>query len=335
MPSPSSEAEDALAVAAAAAVLRRGGLVAFPTETVYGLGADARDERAVRAIFVAKGRPADHPLIVHLAGAEALDAWAAAAPETARALAARFWPGPLTVVVRKRPEVLPVVTGGLDTVALRVPDHPVALALLAELGSGIAAPSANRFGAVSPTTAADAVAELGDRVDFVLDGGPCRVGVESTIVDLSSGEPAILRPGGVTREALEEALGRPIPVREGGPVRVPGQHAVHYAPAAAVELVAGAAARGRAAELAARGRRVAVITIGVVPLPGLDPSVLRVELPDVEAGGARHLYTSLREADRLGVEVVLAVPPATVGLGLAVADRLRRAAGRGGDRGPA
>jgi L-threonylcarbamoyladenylate synthase len=186
-------------IARAVDVLRDGGLVAFPTETVYGLGADASNAAAVNRIFAAKGRPADHPLIVHLASADSLDAWASAVSPLARAFAAACWPGPLTIVLRRAARVPDAVTGGLSTVGLRVPSHPVAQALLRAFDGGIAAPSANRFGTVSPTTAAHVRESLGDRVDLVLDGGPSDVGVESTIVDCSGDTPAILRPGGVPR----------------------------------------------------------------------------------------------------------------------------------------
>ena len=200
-------------------VLRAGGLVAFPTETVYGLGADAEDVQAVERIFAAKGRPRTHPLIAHIGSADQLDHWAADVPESARLLAERFWPGPLTLVLWRSNRVPFAVTGGLETVALRVPDHPVALALLSAFGGGVAAPSANRFGSVSPTTARHVREDMGSAVDLVLDGGPCEVGVESTIVDVRGEQLAILRPGGVAREDLERALGHSILMRSNGPIR--------------------------------------------------------------------------------------------------------------------
>ncbi len=295
------EEADALTVEAAAARLRAGAVVAFPTETVYGLGACARDPLAVRQIFALKGRPADHPLIVHLPDAGQLDAWADV-PPAARVLAARFWPGPLTLVLRRRPGVPDEVTGGLDTVGLRVPDHPVARALLAAVGEGVAAPSANRFGRVSPTTAAHVRAELGDAVP-VLDGGPCRVGVESTIIDLSGDTPALLRPGGVPVEAIEAAIG---PVARHGATRAPGTLAAHYAPRTALLLSSDPAAD--AARLRAAGRSVAL-------LPAGEP-----------ADHARRLYAELRRLDASGVDVLVAEVAADAGLGRAVNDRLRRAA---------
>jgi L-threonylcarbamoyladenylate synthase len=306
-------------------VLRAGGLVAFPTETVYGLGADATAAPAVERIFTVKGRPRGHPLIVHLPSADVLDAWADDVPPTARVLADAFWPGPLTLILTRSPRVPDVVTGGRATVGLRVPDHPVARALLERFGGGVAAPSANRFGHVSPTAAAHVRADLGDDVDLVLDGGPCTVGVESTIVDLSSGLPEVLRPGGVSAARLADVLGTEPRAWAGrGPARAPGMLAAHYAPRACVEVVTGASVAARSAELLAAGRSVGVLAPTVTDdLPG--------EAVELEpAGGpeeyARLLYGRLRQADRLGLDVLLAVPPPETGVGVAVADRLRRAA---------
>lgn len=314
-------------VARAARVLREGGLVAFPTETVYGLGASARDERALARLYAVKGRPGDHPVIVHLASAADVDAWATGVPPAARALAARFWPGPLTLVLRRAPAVPDAVTGGRDTVGLRVPDQPLALELLRAFGDGIAAPSANRFGAVSPTTAAHVRDGLGDDVDVVLDGGPCEVGVESTIVDLSDpDEPRLLRAGAISADELASVLGS-VPRADGGPARAPGMLAAHYAPRARVELCAdGAELAARAAQLGAerRGR------IGAIA-----PADAEIELPatvtvlgrprDADAY-AHSLYALLRAADDRGLNTVLAVPPDAAGIGLAVRDRLTRAA---------
>ncbi|MEK7737911.1 MAG: L-threonylcarbamoyladenylate synthase, partial [Pseudomonadota bacterium] len=203
--------EAAAQIAHAVTLLRAGELVAFPTETVYGLGADAANPAAVAKIFAAKGRPADHPLIVHLPSAEALDAWAREVPESARKLAAAFWPGPLTLILKRQPQVPDAVTGGQDTVGLRVPDHPLALALLKAFDGGrfrgIAAPSANRYGRISPTSAAHVRAELGAAVPLVLDGGDCQVGIESTIVDLSRGTPRLLRPGAIGAADIAHVLG--------------------------------------------------------------------------------------------------------------------------------
>ncbi|WP_133479922.1 L-threonylcarbamoyladenylate synthase, partial [Cognatilysobacter segetis] len=230
----------AATIARGADVLRAGGLVAFPTETVYGLGADARDPQAVAKIFAAKGRPADHPLIVHLPSAALLPRWAAHVPDAAQRLADAFWPGPLTIVLRRAAGVPDAVTGGLETVGLRVPRHPVALALLEAFGDGVAAPSANRYGRVSPTLAAHVREELDDRVDLVLDGGRCDVGIESTIVDLSGDAPVLLRPGAVTVAMLEGALGMPVRAAGEGATPAPGRKPSHYAPRARV-LIAGEA----------------------------------------------------------------------------------------------
>ncbi|MCE9669609.1 threonylcarbamoyl-AMP synthase [Myxococcus stipitatus] len=304
-------------------MLRRGGVIALPTETVYGLAANAEDELAVRRVFAIKGRPATHPLIVHLPGAEHLSSWAREVPDSARLLAAAFWPGPLTLVLPRTPRATDAVTGGQDTVALRVPAHPVALAVLQRLGGGVAAPSANRFGRVSPTTAEHVRQDLGTDVDLVLDGGPCAVGVESTIVDLSSGAPAILRPGGLATEDVERVLGHAVPVRAESKVRVSGSLASHYAPRAGVVLAEPHEAAARVAALRARGLRVGVLGPQGLALPD---DVPRFDVPEEPAGAARVLYTRLREADARGHDVLVACLPSASGLGVAVRDRLSRAA---------
>jgi L-threonylcarbamoyladenylate synthase len=296
-------------VAAAVTVLRAGGLVAFPTETVYGLGADASNPAAVRHIYEVKGRPLTHPVIVHVASAEAAHAWASPFSDDAEALAAALWPGPLTLVLPRRPHVPDAVTGGLDTVGIRVPDQPLALALLRAFDGGVAAPSANRFGKVSPTTAAHVRADLGDAVDVILDGGPCGVGVESTIVDCTGPVPVLLRPGGTPVETIEAVLGKAIELVPQGPSRAPGMLPSHYAPSCAVELVDRAAIGPRADELRAGGRAVRTV-------------VIEGDL----AAEARTLYDRLRQADHDGIDVLLVVPPSDRGLGLAINDRLRKAA---------
>ena len=288
-------------------ILKKGGLVAFPTETVYGLGADATQEKAVQSIFRVKGRPENHPLIVHLHEAAQLKDWAREVPKDAALLSQKFWPGPLTLILKKSKSVLDVVTGHQDTVGLRVPDHPLALRLLREFGKGVAAPSANRFGRVSPTSADHVRVDLGADVDYILDGGICAVGVESTIVDFSSGEPVILRPGGLTRERIEAALNRSVVLRSSSAVRVSGQLESHYAPRARVVLVEPGEASARAAELRQSGQRV--VALGAAETE------------------AQELYASLRRADESGADVIVVPLPAEVGLGLAVADRLRKAAG--------
>ncbi|MDZ7679079.1 MAG: L-threonylcarbamoyladenylate synthase [Acidimicrobiales bacterium] len=317
----------------AVAVLGSGGLVAIPTETVYGLAADATRPEAVRAVFAAKGRPSDHPLIVHVAGADELDRWAADVPGTARALVDRWWPGPLTVLLRRSSRVLDEVTGGRDTVALRSPAHRLAHAVLEGFGGGLVAPSANRFGRVSPTTAADVVAELGARVDLVLDGGPCEVGVESTIVDLSGGVPVVLRQGGVSAGDIEAVLGVHVQVAEQGATPVaPGMLASHYAPDARVVVLDPetgapevAQAIGSLADGGADG------TFGVLApehVAGLDPSVVQLAPAGDAVSYARVLYSRLREADTRGIDCLVVVPPRPEGIGAAVLDRLTRAAHR-------
>jgi L-threonylcarbamoyladenylate synthase len=306
--------------------LRGGGLVAFPTETVYGLGADAASADALSRLYTVKGRPPDHPVIVHVAASDALDEWAADVSTDARRLADEVWPGPLTIVVRRSDRVPDAVTGGGDTVGVRVPDQPVALALLGAFGGGIAAPSANRFGRVSPTTAEHVRADLGADVDVLLDDGPCSVGVESTIVDCSGAEPVILRPGGVSRERIAEVVGGPVRVRSDGLARAPGMLKSHYAPAANVLLVSRDELGDRAESLVAAGQRVAVLAAG--PPSSLPDGVIVLDAPRDIDEYARVLFARLREADRSGTDVVLAVPPPDIGVGAAVADRLRRAAGR-------
>ena len=319
-------------VARAADVLRAGGLVAFPTETVYGLGADASSPEAVHRLFAVKGRPPDHPVIVHLGDAVELDEWGVDIAASARTLTRACWPGPLTVVVRRAAHVPDAVTGGLDTVGLRVPDQPLALALLRAFGGGVAAPSANRFGRVSPTTAADVRADLGADVDVVLDGGACRVGVESTIVDCSRAEPVLLRLGGLPRERIEELLGRALPLLDTGEVRAPGTLASHYAPRAEVELAELPTLRKVVGEARARGERVGVIGAAVDPelaggADGADGAVVELGIPRDGDEYAHDLYRMLRAADDRGLNRVVAVVPDPTGLGAAVVDRLRRAAG--------
>lgn len=310
-------------VGRAADRLCAGGLVAFPTETVYGLGADATNDDALRRLYAVKGRPAAHPVIVHVASADRLDDLAESPPPYARVLAAAFWPGPLTLVVgRRRGTVSDRATGGRDTVGVRVPDHPLALDLLARVGRGVAAPSANRFGCVSPTTAPHVVAGLDGDVDLVLDGGPCRIGVESTIVDCSTGAPRVLRLGGITVEELRAVLGTD--VATGGATAAPGTLPSHYAPKARVEMVAAGEVAARAAELARSGRTTA--HLGLEPPDGAPASLLGLARPRDVDEYARVLYARMREADERGVDVLLVVPPPARGIGAAVVDRLHRAA---------
>ncbi len=317
-------------LAEAANCLRQGGLVAMPTETVYGLAANASDDQAVGRIFAAKGRPTSHPLIVHLADAAMIDEWGHNLSSTARKLAAAFWPGPLTLIVKRHENTSLAVTGGLQTIGLRVPAHPVARALLQTFGGGLAAPSANKFGGVSPTTAAHVEASLGNAVDLIVDGGPCQVGLESTIVDVSetdaaAGVAAVLRPGGVTLEALAHVLGHAVPMRASDHVRAPGQLPSHYAPEAKVRLVSAREMPAEAATLTAQGLRVAVLTDK--PHDEWPPGVVTVAFPADPEQAAPRLYDALRAVDAQGCQVALTCLPLEIGLGLAIADRLRKAAG--------
>lgn len=310
-------------IARALAILRRGGFIGLPTETVYGLAADAENELAVRRIFAAKGRPVDHPVIVHLADAKLLSQWAIEIPDSAWRLAAAFWPGPLTIILRRSDKAAPAVSGGLSTIGLRVPSHPVAQQVLQAFGGGLAAPSANRFGRVSPTMSQHVRDEFGDSIELVLEGGPCAVGLESTIVDLSTAEPALLRYGAITPEQIEAVLDR----RLGNPglntTRASGRLASHYAPRAAVEVVSAGELEVKAAEWALGGAKVAVLSYALdCQLPGL----AHYPIPADAEGFARELYAALREADAWGAQVALVVPPPESGLGLAIADRLRKAA---------
>lgn len=322
----------AAALDRAVAVIRRGGLVAIPTETVYGLAADALDAEAVAGIFRAKGRPASNPLIVHVADAAMARGLAAAWPAAAEGITARLWPGPVTVVVPRGPRVPALIAAGGPTVALRCPDHRLARRLIALAGVPLAAPSANRSESVSPTTAQHVLDGLGDRVDLILDGGPCRRGIESTVVDCTTDPPRILRPGPLDRGTLEAAVGGPVawppPPDPDSAARTPGQHPRHYAPRTPLELTTDAA--GRAAALLAAGRRVGLVTTATAD-PATRALAARRELvivpmPDDPAAFARVLYATLHALDQRALErIVVALPPATEDW-RAVLDRLRRAA---------
>jgi L-threonylcarbamoyladenylate synthase len=323
--------------ARAVELLRAGELVAFPTETVYGLGADAANPAAVAKIFAAKGRPADHPLIVHLAGHDAVDHWAEQVPDAAWELMEIFWPGPLTLILKKQAWVPSTVTGGQDTVGLRVPGHPVALELLRRFAAvagehaGIAAPSANRFGRISPTSAAHVREELGDRIQLILDGGPCKVGIESTIVDCSRGEPVILRPGHIAPAHLEAVLGRrpAIEIASGAP-RVSGSLAAHYAPQTPMRLIAGQRLLDYLNAQRHKGDRCGVIGHSQPPQAGM-PHLWHM-LPADPVGYAHDLYAALREMDHAGVSAIVVEALPEEPAWAAVADRLRRAvAGSGGN----
>ncbi len=321
-------APDEAAIAEAAAVLRSGGLVAFPTETVYGLGADALDPVAVRRIFEAKGRPSFNPIIVHVPGVDGARQLVRHWPHTATVLAARFWPGALTLVLPKAPAVPDIVTAGLDAVGIRVPAHPVALALLRAAGVPIAAPSANRYTQLSPTTADHVASALGDRVDLILDGGAADVGIESTVVDLTGTEPRLLRPGMISIEALELVVG-PVGREAADPIGnmprlSPGQVERHYAPRATLRVVTRAEIeRSAQSDQNASNVAVGIVAYSDVPVPGQDRIV---HLPDDADGYARGLYAALHSLDAHGCNQILVEQPPAGPAWSGVHDRLRRAA---------
>lgn len=325
----------ATAMVDAAANLLAGNLVAFPTETVYGLGADACNAEAVARIYSVKGRPADHPLIVHVASMEGLGDWADDVPGYAISLARDFWPGPMTLIMKRSGLAGDFVTGGQDTVGVRVPDHPVALGLIEAFaragGKGVAAPSANRFGNVSPTTAQAVADELGAYLgdaDQILDGGPCEVGVESTIIDCTGDAPRILRPGAVTVAMIEESTGLSVgdsnkqageigadgSAVDGSQIRVSGSLDSHYAPAATVVL--------DQSPIAGQG----FIAMADVATPD---GVVRLAAPKSDEEFARVLYAALRAADEQGLQTVVVAQPAGGGIAIAIRDRLKRAAHSG------
>lgn len=311
-------------VACAAAILRNGGLVAFPTETVYGLGADASNAEAVKRVFAAKGRPHDHPLIVHIAGVAQLAAWARDIPQTALTLAQKFWPGPLTLILKRAPHVSDLVTGGQDTVALRVPAHPLAQALLREFGGGVVGPSANRFGHVSATTAEHVRNEFGDAIDYVLDGGACDVGIESTIIDLSGTAPALLRPGQITASAIEAVLGITLAAPNALSPRAPGTLEKHYAPSTPLMLVEADIIDELVRSFLRQGQRVAVLAREA--RQPLIEQLTWITAPDTREGYAHDLYANLRQLDAAGCDVIVVEAPPLAIAWAAVHDRLGRAA---------
>lgn len=304
----------------AAEILKRGGLVGFPTETVYGLGTDASSATSVARLYAAKRRPLDHPVIVHFADAELAFSWAREVPQAAKKLAAKFWPGPLTLILKKSAKAGDFVTGGQDTVGLRVPSHPVAQELLRAFGGGIAAPSANRFGQVSPTTAAHVREDLGKDVELVLDGGPSEVGIESTIVDLSGGDPVLLRPGRISSAELEAVLGSPVLAKQTDSPRHSGGLERHYAPRTPARLVP---THELDQEIARLKDKVAVLAFS-------RPDE-RVEywlrMPREPQAYAQKLYAALRELDSARCEMILIEAPPEAPEWVGVRDRLERATG--------
>ncbi len=289
-------------------ILRSGGLIGLPTETVYGLAADAENDRAIRRIFDVKARPLTHPLILHIANAEDLDDWSRDASPEARELGRLFWPGPLTMLLRRSARVSTIATGGRETVALRVPNHQVALQVLSMHQGALAAPSANRFGKVSPTTAVHVLNDLAKDVDLILDGGACSIGVESTIVDMTTPIPQLLRPGFITVAQIEQALGINLGATSGSS-RASGMLEAHYSPNCTVELAQSPSdARTMAEQLRGASKKVAVLDY----------------TDDLDAY-AKHMYEFLRDADSKGCDVVVAVLPGEVGIGGAIRDRLIKA----------
>jgi L-threonylcarbamoyladenylate synthase len=287
-------------------ILRNGGLVGLPTETVYGLAADASQKKAVARIFTAKGRPSNHPLIVHVGSIESARDWSSSWTQSAELLGTTYWPGPLSVVVKKSPAVLVEVTGGHQTVALRVPGHSVAIDLLTRLNGGLAAPSANKFGKVSPTTAQHVWDDLGTSVDYILDGGPCEVGIESTIVDCSTEFPTVLRPGGISTEDIRKIV--ELGHDDLGISRAPGMLPAHYAPRCQVTLVD-------------------ELSQAIQMIESVNPSARRVIDASIDPiGFASSMYAQLRQCDADGIQQLFVVLPRPVGIGLAVRDRLTKAA---------
>lgn len=311
---------DAQAIRAAADILRGGGLVAFPTETVYGLGGNALDARAVARIFEAKARPRFDPLIVHVADISAVEGIASCCQQTATRLIERFWPGPLTLILPKADAVPAIVTAGLATVAVRMPDHPVALQLIRTAGMPIAAPSANRFGGLSPTTAMHVHDQLGNRIDLILDGGACPIGIESTVLDLTGNIPALLRPGGLPLEKIEAVIGQVmIPTEQSDCPRSPGQLAQHYAPRTRLMILSDQAPDQ------AMFRRVGLLAFRN-PRPDIAATCVEILSPGGDLReAAANLFAALHRLDQAGLDVIYAEPVPEIGLGRAIMNRLRKA----------
>ncbi len=317
---------DADTIAYAADLLRQGRLVAFPTETVYGLGADAGNPNAVAAIFKAKGRPVDHPLIVHIADIDSLGNWVSCVPDEALKLAEQFWPGPLTMILNKQPQVPLVVTGGQQTVGIRIPNHPVALALLKSFGGGIAAPSANRFCRISPTQALHVYEELGNSVDMILDGGACQVGLESTIIDLSGNMPRLLRPGLITSQEIADILKIDINIPHASKpneIRAPGMMEVHYAPRTPAMLCPAEQLPDRIRLLQNSGKKFGLLSCQLEITETSQLCVLR--LPQQADAYAQKFYAALRELDRLQLDFILVEQPHQTEPWQAINDRLKKA----------
>lgn len=310
-------------------ILQNQGLVAFPTETVYGLGADADSDKAVEKVFRAKNRPFNHPLIVHLAHKRQLIHWASAISPLALKLADIFWPGPLTLVLKKQPHVLDSVTAGQNTIGLRIPQHPIAQALLQAFGRGIAAPSANQFTHVSPTTANDVRDELGNAVDLILDGGDCEVGLESTIVDMTQDQPVILRPGMITKAQIQAVLGLPVLSRsqEVSAIRTPGMHHIHYAPVTATQLIEHADISGFIEKL--KPEQGAIVILFRSEIPITHPQVTLIQMPNEAASYAHDIYHTLRQLDKGNFKQIIIETVPGNGEWEAIRDRLIKASNTG------
>lgn len=310
-------------------LLTAGGLVAFPTETVYGLGADATNEAAIRKIFLAKERPYDHPLIVHIADVSQLYDWADEVPESALKLAAAFWPGPLTLILKKQAHVLDIVTGGQDTVGLRIPHHPVALELLRTFGKGIVAPSANKFTHISPTTVDAVQEELGDKIDMILAGGACDVGLESTIIDLSGAIPTILRPGMISAEALSKVLNTDVQFSPGitSTTRAPGMHHLHYAPMTKTRVLTQSELIEFLSGLQATDLPMAILRYSDISIPDTT-SLHCITMPKQAAQYAHDLYHTLRSVDHQNFkQIIIEAPPKTTEW-VAIYDRIYKASAK-------
>ena len=330
MPDPALSPEQQQQIAAAVKQLRAGGTVAFPTETVYGLGADIAIPSAIREIYEIKGRPTDHPLIVHIAHISQLSHWAIEIPESAWKLATHFWPGPLTLILKRSQHVPQYVTGGQNTVGLRIPDHPVARALLNALGpeTALAAPSANRFGRISPTTAAHVQDELGQNVNLVLDGGACQVGLESTIVSFDNNKVSVLRPGGIPLSDLETVLNDKITIKNHHKttIRAPGTLTSHYAPATPLEICPTQTIWQRTHELEIQNLCAAVITWSVSKSnPMTNKNIVQFAMPQEPIAYGIQLYATLRQFDQKGFDRLLVEAPPDNSAWLAITDRFQRA----------
>lgn len=307
----------------AVTILRRGGLVAFPTETVYGLGADASNADAVKKIFVAKGRPNSHPVIVHLSDISQLELWASEIPQLALKLAERFWPGPLTLILKRNVKKSDVITGGQDTIGIRIPSHPIAQQLLKEFGGGIAAPSANKFGRISSTTAEHVKKNFGEEIEMILDGGPCEVGIESTILDLSSDTPRLLRPGSIDQDLLSEVLNSAVQAGNKNSPRVSGALASHYAPHTPVLLIETNEFKTAVTRYLHAQQFIGALAFSTEPVRHSHCKWINVS-NDVNEY-ARTLYANLHILDQLNLDFILIESPPNTQEWFAINDRLKRA----------